>query len=185
MLDDVNGKTILDIGCGTGRYAVKLAAAGAKVTAIDFCDSMISVAKQKKYAMKIDFICCSIENIPLQEKFDIVLCNLLLNHIENLNGPLFEISRLVKSNGYVIISDLRTDFYINKSRCFRMFGKYATDSYRHTQKDYNDAFRKNKMMLSEHHDLVFTRNMVKKYRRYFYLVGSTIGYVFKLVKMNR
>ncbi|MCK5074131.1 MAG: methyltransferase domain-containing protein [Bacteriovoracaceae bacterium] len=44
--DTVEGKTILDAGCGTGYLSILLAKAGAYVTGIDISPKMISVAKE-------------------------------------------------------------------------------------------------------------------------------------------
>lgn len=45
--DDINGKTILDIGCGGGRYSVEFAKRGAaQVTGIDFAPNMVALARQ-------------------------------------------------------------------------------------------------------------------------------------------
>ena len=40
LLGDVNDKTLLDVGCGTGRHALHYAEAGARVSAIDFSEGM-------------------------------------------------------------------------------------------------------------------------------------------------
>ena len=40
-LGDVAGLSVLDLGCGTGRHALWMAAAGASVTAIDFSEGMM------------------------------------------------------------------------------------------------------------------------------------------------
>jgi SAM-dependent methyltransferase len=42
LLGDVRDLTVADLGCGTGRHANRLAAAGARVTALDFMDSCLS-----------------------------------------------------------------------------------------------------------------------------------------------
>src|SRR4051812_9922878 len=43
----VRGAAALDLGCGTGRHAVWLAAQGADVTAVDFSDGMLAEASRK------------------------------------------------------------------------------------------------------------------------------------------
>jgi len=43
-LGDLQAKHVLDVGCGSGRYAVELARAGARVTGIDFSPEMIEMA---------------------------------------------------------------------------------------------------------------------------------------------
>ena len=44
-LADAKGKKYLDIGCGSGRYAVNLARLGAQVTGLDFSDAMLKLAR--------------------------------------------------------------------------------------------------------------------------------------------
>jgi malonyl-CoA O-methyltransferase len=43
---DVRGLNILDLGCGTGRHSLWLAAAGATVTAVDFSEGMLAEARR-------------------------------------------------------------------------------------------------------------------------------------------
>src|SRR5882762_2267136 len=42
LVGSVAGLKVADIGCGTGRHALKLAAAGAHVTAVDFSQEMLN-----------------------------------------------------------------------------------------------------------------------------------------------
>src|SRR5512138_2446452 len=44
---DPRGSRALDLGCGTGRHALWLAAAGASVTAVDFSEGMLGEARRK------------------------------------------------------------------------------------------------------------------------------------------
>src|SRR5262245_11398300 len=46
-LGDVRGLAVLDLGCGTGRHALWLAAEGAAVTAVDFSEGMLAEARSK------------------------------------------------------------------------------------------------------------------------------------------
>ncbi|MEE2657800.1 MAG: methyltransferase domain-containing protein [Candidatus Latescibacterota bacterium] len=43
---DVQGKKVLDVGCGSGRYAVEFARRGAEVVGIDMAESMVVMARQ-------------------------------------------------------------------------------------------------------------------------------------------
>src|SRR5262249_51788514 len=53
LLGDVRGLAVLDVGCGTGRHALRLAAAGASVDAIDFSQEMLARARAKPGADKV------------------------------------------------------------------------------------------------------------------------------------
>lgn len=45
LVGDISGRAVLDVGCGTGRHALRFAAAGAHVTAIDFSEEMLRKAQ--------------------------------------------------------------------------------------------------------------------------------------------
>src|SRR5437764_12466232 len=53
LLGDVRGLAVLDLGCGTGRHALRLAAAGAVVTALDFSPGMLDQARAKPGAGRV------------------------------------------------------------------------------------------------------------------------------------
>jgi ubiquinone/menaquinone biosynthesis C-methylase UbiE len=46
-LGNLEGKTILDVGCGSGRYAVELAKGGARVVGVDFSEEMLKMARAR------------------------------------------------------------------------------------------------------------------------------------------
>src|SRR4051794_14314535 len=56
LLGEVRGLDVADIGCGTGRHALKLAELGARVTAVDFSAGMLEQAKAKARGKDIRFV---------------------------------------------------------------------------------------------------------------------------------
>ena len=55
LLGDIAGLDIIDLGCGTGRHALRLATAGAKVQAVDFSEQMLARARQKSHNLNVEF----------------------------------------------------------------------------------------------------------------------------------
>jgi ubiquinone/menaquinone biosynthesis C-methylase UbiE len=106
LFGQVAGLKIADIGCGTGRHAVRLAAAGARVTAVDFSDAMLQRARAKPGADAVTFIQHDLtQPLPLPDAaFDRVLCCLVLDHIPNVDSFFAELRRLCRPNGLVNIS---------------------------------------------------------------------------------
>jgi len=106
LAGDVAGLDVADIGCGTGRHAVQWAAAGARVTAVDFSDAMLARARVKSGAERIKFVRHDlVKALPLEnESFDRVFCCLVLDHIQNLDAFFGELRRLCRPTGKVIIS---------------------------------------------------------------------------------
>jgi len=71
-------KTILDIGCGTGRHAIELARRGYTVTGIDLSESQLQHARKKARGsgVKIDFLKMDARDFSFNEPFDaaIMIC---------------------------------------------------------------------------------------------------------------
>ena len=93
-----NNKTILDIGCGSGRISLLLAEKGAKVTGVDYSLKMIELANEylRKYdadtniKLNIEFICCDfMGDFDSNELFDITLALGIFDYIKN-PMPLLE-----------------------------------------------------------------------------------------------
>jgi malonyl-CoA O-methyltransferase len=106
FLCGVNGLAVADIGCGTGRHAVRLAVAGARVTAVDFSEAMLERARAKPGAAAVNFVCHDLEEpLPLQAGgFDRVLCCLVADHVADLDRLFREFRRLCRPGGLVIMS---------------------------------------------------------------------------------
>jgi ubiquinone/menaquinone biosynthesis C-methylase UbiE len=56
MIGDPRGLKVLDLGCGTGRHALWLAARGATVTGADFSEGMLEEARRKPGAEQVRFL---------------------------------------------------------------------------------------------------------------------------------
>jgi malonyl-CoA O-methyltransferase len=106
LVGDVSNLAIADVGCGTGRHALELAAAGARVTALDFSAGMLAKARAKPGAESITFIEHDIGRpLPLPSaSFDRVLCCLVLDHIAELRALFAELERVCRRDGLVVAS---------------------------------------------------------------------------------
>jgi malonyl-CoA O-methyltransferase len=106
MIGNVAGLAVADIGCGTGRHAVRLAAAGAKVTAVDFSEAMLQRARAKSGAETVTFIRHDLtERLPLESAgFDRAFCFLVLDHIPDPGKFFSELRRLCRLGGFVVVS---------------------------------------------------------------------------------
>ena len=75
---DLSGASVLDVGCGTGRYSIECVKRGAgRVVGIDFAPSMIDFSREIAREMKVDdrceFLCGDILEYAFEESFDVVL----------------------------------------------------------------------------------------------------------------
>jgi malonyl-CoA O-methyltransferase len=106
LTGDLARLAVADIGCGTGRHALRWAAAGARVTAVDFSKAMLERARSKPGADAITFVQYDLAKpFPLKSAaFDRVFCCLVLDHIAELDKFFLELRRLCRPTGFVIIS---------------------------------------------------------------------------------
>lgn len=100
---------VLDLGTGTGTFALNAAMRGASVYALDISELMISKAKDKATKMgldkKIKFVCADAENLPFKSNFfDIIYTASVPHDVNNFDKYLKEIHRVLKKNGTVYMN---------------------------------------------------------------------------------
>jgi malonyl-CoA O-methyltransferase len=108
LLGDVHGLRIADLGCGTGRHALAMAAAGARVVAVDFSAGMLSKARAKGEDAGVQFLRHDLASgLPfVSAAFDRVTCCLVLEHIDDLQRVMAEMARICRADGRIVISEL-------------------------------------------------------------------------------
>jgi len=108
LVGEVDGLSVADVGCGTGRHAVRLAAAGARVTALDFSPRMLEIARTKAGAERVRFDLHDVTTrLPLDDgAADRVLCCLMLEHVADLASFFGELARVCAPppRGAIVVS---------------------------------------------------------------------------------
>lgn len=107
MLGDVTGKRVLDMACGQGIFAEKLRDAGAFVTGVDLGKELIAIAEEnsktvkEKGTHKVVYHTGSADDLFMLKNgsFDIVVCILALQNIEDLAKTISEARRVLTSSG--------------------------------------------------------------------------------------
>jgi len=102
-------KRILDLGCGTGRYTLRLSYEQSYIVAIDISTGMLSVLKDKTRSVKkdafIDVINADAERIPVRNNaFDNIICTLAFDHFIDKERVVNECSRVLKREGAFLFS---------------------------------------------------------------------------------
>jgi ubiquinone/menaquinone biosynthesis C-methylase UbiE len=142
LLGDVHGLEILDLGCGTGRHSIRMAHAGARVTAVDFSSEMLVQARKKTGESNPRFQLHDLSQpLPFSaENFDRVLCALVVDHIEHLDKLFSEMHRVCRPNGNVVVSGMHPAMMLRGVQArFRLPGtdrKIWPASYPHQMSDY-------------------------------------------------
>jgi malonyl-CoA O-methyltransferase len=112
------GLEALDLGCGTGRHALWLAAAGARVTGVDFSEGMLSQARAKPGAESIRFVCHDLHGpLPFSDaSFDLVVSGLVIEHLENLDTFYQGARRVLRAGGRAIVSAMHPAMFLRGSQ---------------------------------------------------------------------
>lgn len=101
-------ESILELGCGTGKNTDLLSQIGEQVHALDFSAGMIEKAKSKTALPNVTFELADITRPwPCEDaSFDLIVCDLVLEHIENISFIFSEGSRVLREHGRFFISEL-------------------------------------------------------------------------------
>ena len=106
----VDGKAVLDIGCGGGILSEAMARRGARVTGIDLADRPLKVAQLHllESGLKIEYIKSSAEDLSMTHarEYDVVTCMELLEHVPDPAATVQACSRLVKPGGWVFFATI-------------------------------------------------------------------------------
>lgn len=110
VLDDCRGFTVLDVGCGVGRWILKLGQIGANTIGIDISRKMVIEARRRlrlKGNRKAELIVASATNLPFKESyFDVCLSVTCLQHVieeVDLKRSVGELLRVVRNGGRLIL----------------------------------------------------------------------------------
>jgi len=99
FLAPVGGKTVLDVGTGTGRAALALAARGACVTGVDASTEMLAVATRRAADAKlgVTFLRGDAHGLEFADRaFDAVICLRVLMHTPDWRRSLAELCRTAR-----------------------------------------------------------------------------------------
>ena len=115
-LGDVKDLDVLDVGAGTGRHALRIAERGARVTAIDFSEEMLAVARGKLGAERVRWTTHD-ANAPLpfpDRSFDRVLSALVLEHIPPSQLVAFfrELGRVSRLDGRIVVTAMHPAMFL-------------------------------------------------------------------------
>jgi 2-polyprenyl-6-hydroxyphenyl methylase/3-demethylubiquinone-9 3-methyltransferase len=106
----LQGKKVLDVGCGGGILAENMALSGGDVTGIDLADKSLKVARLHglESGVPVTYRSISAEDMALEQpgQFDIVTCMEMLEHVPDPGSIVRACSTLVKPGGWVFFSTI-------------------------------------------------------------------------------
>jgi len=103
--DPIEGKSVIDIGCGPGHYAVALAARGAaRVLGVDFASGMIDIAKKRAeragVAERCTFTLGDFLEVTGDEKFDYAVVMGFMDYIEDPKALMQKVLRVCRGKAF-------------------------------------------------------------------------------------
>ena len=107
----LNGKRVLDVGCGGGILADSMARKGARVLGIDLASKALKVAHlhaMESRTSGVEYREVSAEKLAHEQpnSFDIVTCMEMLEHVPDPSSVVDACARLVKPGGHVFFSTI-------------------------------------------------------------------------------
>lgn len=122
LLPELKNKDILDLGCGTGRFAFYFCEyLPRKVIGIDISSKMIEIAKKKNTNNSVEFIKCSALDISIaiKQKFDFIFSSTTSHYFSNIQDVFLSIYNSLNNDGVFILSAMHpmytAEYPINKN----------------------------------------------------------------------
>ena len=119
----LNGKTVLDVGCGGGILSESMAGRGAIVTGIDLGDKPLQVARLHllESGKKVDYRKVAVEALAAERpgSYDVVTCMEMLEHVPDPASTVRACAQLAKPGGHLFFSTLNRN---PKSYLFAVIG---------------------------------------------------------------
>lgn len=104
----LKGRDVLELGSGTGKNTVYLAAEARSVIAMDFSEGMIARAHERIVSQNVRFTRHDVRDVwPVDaDAVDVVVANLILEHVHDLAPVYFEAARVLRPGGQLFICEL-------------------------------------------------------------------------------
>lgn len=106
------GMYVLDVGCGTGNFSIKLAKLGVKVVGIDISEEMLKIAREKakRLGLQIEFVKMDVYSLQFpSDHFDGVFSMATFEFIHEPKRAFEEMMRVLKPSGHLLIGTINKD----------------------------------------------------------------------------
>jgi 2-polyprenyl-3-methyl-5-hydroxy-6-metoxy-1,4-benzoquinol methylase len=132
VLGSVARLHVLDAGCGEGYLARILARRGAIVTGVDIAANLVQLGREKDSAGQITYQVADLSQPQpaLEQQFDLIVSNLVMNDVADYQGFLGTLATAVKPGGRMIFSMNNPYSFVVRSHITDYFDTAGVHSYR-------------------------------------------------------
>lgn len=124
----VADKVVLDIGSGVGYGSQILATKASSVIAVDLSEEAVRYAGNEYPGDNIHWVVGDGHDLPLaSDSVDVVVSYELIEHLHQQQAHLLELGRVLRPNGFVIISTPNRVFYTQESHQVNPFHTHEFD----------------------------------------------------------
>ena len=127
LAGEVRGLALLDVACGQGRVAREFASRGARVTGVDISAALLAKAKAAEARQPVGITYVEADatdrTVLAGQSFDGVACNYGVTDVDDLDGLLATVARLLAAGGWFVFSLLHP--------CFPGWDRDAPSSWQH------------------------------------------------------
>nr|WP_314072626.1 class I SAM-dependent methyltransferase [uncultured Roseococcus sp.] len=159
LLPDLQGKRVLDLGCGFGWFSRHAAEHGAaRVLGLELSEKMLERARSMGASPVIEYRRADLETVELPEAaFDLVFSSLALHYIADLGALLGKVSRTLVPGGSVVMS-MEHPIFMAPSQPRWEGHIWPFDGYFHEGERVTDWFTKG--VVKQHRTLGTTLNLL-------------------------
>lgn len=144
---------VIELGCGTGKNTQWLIQKASNIICIDFSEEMLEKAKEKINSEKVKFRKGDIlKSWKIENDFaDLITCNLVLEHIQDLDCIFSQAYQKLKSKGVFFISELHPfkQYTGSKAKYETANGIEELEVYIHPVSEFTNTAKKNGFTIIE------------------------------------
>jgi ubiquinone/menaquinone biosynthesis C-methylase UbiE len=151
VLANIKAKRMIELGCGTGKNTPFFLTKCDELLAVDFSKEMLAIAKEKITADTVQFKQADITKKWAFGKAQLITCNLILEHIEDINFTFEQAAKSLNKKGHFFICEYHSfRQYQGKGARFEQNGKELTVEYFvHHISDFCEAAKRNGFILND------------------------------------
>lgn len=146
-LEKYDYSRVIELGCGTGMNTVYLLKKASKVIGLDFSEEMLNKAKEKIKDNRAEILKTDLTtDRGIEDNYaDLITCNLVLEHINDLDVVFHQANKKLKNGGSFYISELHPfkQYLRSKARFETENGTHELETFVHHISEYLKVAKEN------------------------------------------